>query len=204
MTSNLPMIVLISGKAEAGKTTAANILKRLIREREPEARVTIVPYAAHVKNTAKLLFDWNGVKDEAGRQLLQWWGTDVVRAQYPDFWVEEVMRLVDVARDQLDSVIIDDVRFPAAARRWSRPTTIISCRAGQNRRNRPMTNELTVRVERPGHENALTPEQRRHPSETALDVFPHDCHVFARDVAQLERKMEVVLDAIPTRKEARR
>ena len=43
MTSNLPMIVLISGKAEAGKTTAANILKRLIREREPDARVAIVP-----------------------------------------------------------------------------------------------------------------------------------------------------------------
>lgn len=188
MTSNLPMIVLISGKAEAGKTTAANILKRLIREREPEARVAIVPYAAHVKNTAKLLFDWNGVKDEAGRQLLQWWGTDVVRAQYPDFWVEEVMRLVDVARDQLDYVIIDDVRFPNEITRWQRAWFPI----------------LTVRVERPGHENALTPEQRRHPSETALDVFPHDCHVFARDVAQLERKMEAVLDAIPTRKEARR
>ena len=61
---------------------------------------------------------------------------------------------------------------------------------------------LTIRVERPGHENALTPEQRQHPSETALDNFPHDFHVFARDAAQLERKMEVVLDAIPTREGA--
>ena len=188
MTSNLPMIVLISGKAEAGKTTAANILKRLIREREPEARGAIVTCAAHGENTSKPRVDWEGVKDEAGRQLLQWWGTDVVRAQYPDFWVEEVMRLVDVARDQLDYVIIDDVRFPNEITRWQRAWFPI----------------LTVRVERPGHENALTPEQRRHPSETALDVFPHDCHVFARDVAQLERKMEVVLDAIPTGKEARR
>lgn len=183
MTSNLPTIILISGKAEAGKTTAANIIKGLLLEQKRDARVAIIPYAAQVKATAKLLFGWDGKKDEAGRRLLQWWGTDVVRARYPDHWVEEVMRLVDVARDQLDYVIIDDVRFPNEITRWQTawfPT-------------------LTIRVERPGHENALTPEQRRHPSETALDMFPHDCHVFARDVAQLERKMEIVLDAVPTR-----
>lgn len=173
MTSNLPTIILISGKAEAGKTTAANIIKGLLLEQKRDARVAIVPYAAHVKNTAKLLFDWNGVKDEAGRQLLQWWGTDVVRAQYPDFWVEEVMRLVDVARDQLDYVIIDDVRFPNEITRWQTawfPT-------------------LTIRVERPGHENALTPEQRRHPSETALDMFPHEVFLSARNVEQLEAEI---------------
>lgn len=168
-------IVLISGKAEAGKTTAANIIKDSLGDK---ASVAIVPYGAYVKHTAKLLFNWDGKKDEAGRHLLQWWGTDIVRKQLPDFWVDTVVRLANVAQDQLDYLIIDDCRFLNEITAWRSwyPTII--------------------RVERPGWENALTPEQRQHPSETALDDWKgFDVTLSATNIEELTN--EVYTKVIP-------
>ena len=57
-------------------------------------------------------FGWNGIKDEKGRQLLQWLGTDVSRKTYPDTWVDMVAALLKGIKTLYDYVIIPDVRFP--------------------------------------------------------------------------------------------
>ena len=67
-------VILISGKAEAGKTTTANFIKEYLVNHQ--ARPMLIPYGNYVKTTAKELLEWNGKKDEKGRELLQWWGTD--------------------------------------------------------------------------------------------------------------------------------
>ena len=57
-------IILISGKAEAGKTITANIIKDALEKKgQPSC---IVPYGQYVKDTAKMLFNWDWKKDEAG------------------------------------------------------------------------------------------------------------------------------------------
>ena len=145
-------IILISGKAEAGKTLTANTLKDILEDRGK--RCCIVPYGDYVKSTARLLWDWDGSKEEYGRQLLQYWGTDMVRAKHPMFWVETVKRLADVVEPYFDYFIIDDARFPDEIEAWNNWV------------------KLTVRVERPGHVNSLTTEQKLHESETALDDYP--------------------------------
>ncbi len=49
------------------------------------------------------------------REVLQWWGTDVRRAQDPDYWVKAMAaRLDDLPGDAC--VVFDDVRFPNEAR----------------------------------------------------------------------------------------
>ena len=93
-------IILISGKAEAGKTTAANIIKYYLCG--IGKRAAIVPYGQYVKDTAKMIFGWDGQKDENGRKLLQWWGTDVVRKKNENFWVNTVMRRADVLDGDID------------------------------------------------------------------------------------------------------
>lgn len=49
-------IILISGKAEAGKTTTAKYLKKKLGEQGKTS--AIVPYGQYVKDTAKMLFNW--------------------------------------------------------------------------------------------------------------------------------------------------
>ena len=109
-------IILISGKAEAGKTTAANIIKYYLCG--IGKRAAIVSYGQYVKDTAKMIFGWDGQKDENGRQLLQWWGTDVVRKKNENFWVNTVMRLAAVLDGEIDYLIIDDCRFPNEIDLW--------------------------------------------------------------------------------------
>lgn len=158
-------VILFSGKAEAGKTMAANYaLNELMYL---GYRAAIIPYAAYVKDTARLLFGWDGQKNVEGRQLLQWWGTDEVRNRDPDFWVETVQRLVYVSKDIFDYIIIDDCRFPNEIDSWDE------------------TPHISVRIERPGHINHLTSEQKNHISETALDDYKFDVTISAGSLLEL-------------------
>lgn len=167
------VVVCIAGKAEAGKSLSANILKDFLTHCGYDA--TIVPYAAHVKDTAKLLFGWDGKKDETGRALLQQWGTNIVRAKEPLFWVETVARLVRLLPGIFDFIIIDDCRFPNEIEAWSG------------------TPHIAIRVERPGHENSLTEEQRNHPSETALDNWEYDFTISATDKEMLSLRLKTIV-----------
>ena len=162
-------IILFSGKAEAGKTTSAKLLKKKLTGQGKHA--VIIPYGDYVKHTAKLLFGWDGNKDEVGRQLLQWWGTDFVRKKDSMFWVETVMRIARVLDGTIDYILIDDVRF----------VDEIVCWFGYD--------YLSVRVERPGHENSLTAEQLHHISETELDNWKFDVTITATNISELEEQV---------------
>ena len=156
-------IILISGKAEAGKTTAANFLKEELESRGE--RVAITPYGRLVKDLCNMLYGWDGKKDEAGRQLLQHFGTDVIRKNNPDYWVHHIIALSGLLYDEFDTFIIDDCRFPNEVEAWD----------GVSRWSDKWVKKhydiYWLHIERPGYENHLTPEQRMHPSETALDGY---------------------------------
>lgn len=158
-------IILFSGKAEAGKTTAARYLKENLIHEGYSAK--IISYSDYVKHTAMLLMGWNGIKDEFGRGVLQRWGTDIVRKRDPMFWVNTVKRLVDVSDDIFDYILIDDCRFPNEIEVWKD------------------YQHITVRVENPNHLNALSEEQRKHPSETALDDYEMDVTLSATNAFEL-------------------
>lgn len=144
-------IICISGKAESGKDTSANYLK-LILENHGES-VLVTHYGDLVKFICKEFFGWDGEKDVAGRQLLQFVGTDVVREQCPTYWADFIVSILEFFPTRWDYVIIPDCRFP---------NEISTMSDGGYK-------TYHLRVERPGHISKLTPEQLAHPSETALD-----------------------------------
>ena len=156
-------IILISGKAEAGKTTAANFLKEELESRGE--RVAITPYGRLVKDLCIMLYGWDGQKDEAGRQLLQHFGTDVIRKNNPDYWVNHITELSGLLYDEFDTFIIDDCRFPNEIEAWD------GVARWSDKWVKKHYDIYRLRIERPGYENHLTPEQRQHPSETALDGY---------------------------------
>jgi hypothetical protein len=157
MEGNLAKVILLSGKAQVGKTTTANIIKKHLEDRGK--KVLITPFAAYLKFICKEHFKWNGKKDEEGRHILQYVGTDVVRKKVPDFWVKAVIDLVTVFSDEIDYFIVDDCRF----------VNEIECFNGFD--------YLALRIERLNFDSSLTPEQLNHISETALDDYPFDCYL---------------------------
>lgn len=143
-------VICISGKAESGKDTSANYLKSIFEHQGYS--VLITHYGDLVKFICREYFGWNGSKDVAGRQLLQFVGTDIVRASEPDYWVEFVASVIKFFPSHWDYVIIPDCRFPNEIDIMSRDFETYH-----------------LRVERPNHVSKLTLEQLSHPSETSLD-----------------------------------
>lgn len=153
-------VIAISGKAQHGKDTTANMLKKLMEQKGKT--VLIFHYADLLKYICRSYFDWDGKKDDAGRRILQYVGTDVIRAKQPDYWVDFATGFLRLFPDEWDYVLIPDCRFPNE----------VDClgQAGFDM--------MHVRIVRPGFKSPLSPEQQMHPSETALDHTVPDHWVY--------------------------
>ena len=169
-------IICISGKSGSGKDFTAQIMKQNLEK--SGLNVKIIHFADLLKGICRDWFGWNGEKDEAGRSLLQWVGTDCVRKRYTDFWVTYIAKLLDVFDDQWDYVLIPDTRY-------SNEIGVLRDFG---------FNVFTVRVTREGYENWLTDEQACHSSEVELDQYMFD-HYLNNDAA-IGNEVERVLSAI--------
>ena len=168
------LIVGLSGKAESGKDTfakyATNVvnscakywnLKRIIVKR--------VGFADALKEESSMHYNWNGVKDEKGRSLLQELGQKR-RAEDENYWVKKVFRNM---QDEMFSfykenpkpihgvIFITDLRFKNEKEFLSNTKEFSELFGG--------TKFVSVRIERSGHSNRLTEEQRNNISECDLD-----------------------------------
>ena len=152
-------VITISGKAQNGKDTTARLLKDVLED--DGNTVLIAHYADLLKYICKQFFGWDGNKDEQGRHTLQYVGTDVIRKECPDYWVDFLIDMAHLFPSEWDYMLIPDCRFPNEIERLSE--------AGLD--------TVHVRVTRDKFESPLTPEQQSHPSETALDNIKQDYYI---------------------------
>lgn len=165
----LPKIIGLSGKVGVGKSAMAGHLHRYL----PNSRR--MSFAYLLKNEVSCLFSFprvwcdmdknriipltmgrsslNMPRSMTVRELLQWYGTDVIRRHSPDRWVNAMREKLNGVR--VDYVIIDDVRFVNEAK-------LVSDLNGLLVRLEPYAG-----YERPVKSDGLMP----HVSETALDNF---------------------------------
>lgn len=155
-------IFCISGHAQNGKDTTAEFLRKVLWGYGNS--VLIAHYADLLKYMCKQFFHWDGKKDDAGRSLLQYVGTNKIRTVEPNYWVEFIAHVLKLFPDEWDYVLIPDCRFP-----------------NEIDYLREQGYDVThIRIVRDGFDNGLTDEQKQHPSETALDntapdvVIPND------------------------------
>ena len=149
-------VVCISGKAGSGKDEVAHAMKETFEGYGEN--VLIVHFADLLKFICEKFFDWDGKKDEAGRTLLQYVGTNKIRSKSPDFWVDFIANMLEMFDGEWDYVLIPDCRFPnefEVLAFYGFDVTL-------------------VRVNRPAYMSCLTDFQQEHPSETALDDYPWD------------------------------
>ena len=151
-------VILVSGKSGSGKDTVSEMLEAKMKL--DGNRVMLTHYADLLKYVCKTYLGWDGVKDKHGRDLIQHVGTDIVRKQDPNFWIDFIVSMIRFFGDMWDYVIISDCRFP-------NEVSVI-------KRQFP---SLLLRVNRDNYENAMTDEQRQHESETALDNADFDVEI---------------------------
>ena len=170
MKNNLK-VCCISAKARHGKDTAAAMIAEYLEEKGK--RVLITHYADLLKFICKNYFGWNGEKDEKGRTLLQYVGTDVVGKQKPEFWAEFIVDMLKFFGEQWEYVLIPDCRYP-----WEVETMDKNFET------------VVLRVERPDFESNLTEEQKNHASEVMMDYYPFDAVISnTSDLAGLKGKV---------------
>lgn len=154
----LKKIILLSGKAENGKTTFANMLKNILEA--SGNKVVITRYAYYLKDLATRYCGWNGEKDDFGRSLLQQLGTDIIRIKLnkPNFHVGRICEDIEICQSYVDYVIIDDTRFENEI---YYPKAMFGDKV------------ISVRLNRTGlnFTSSLNSNQLSHISETALDNF---------------------------------
>lgn len=174
----MPKVICISGKAQHGKDTVAKMMKAILEKYGK--KVLITHFGDLLKYICKSFFKWDGQKDEKGRSLLQDIGTDCIRKQQPDYWVNFLASIIKFFPDEWDYIIIPDCRFP-------------------NEYEVMKEHEIEtylLRVERPRFQSTLTNEQRNHPSETALDNYNYDFKVINNsNPFDLRKTLERVIPA---------
>ena len=169
-------VILICGKAGSGKNQFAEYLKEALDtncglSKKSSNVAYIRGNAQSVKDVAIKSHNWNGEKDQKGRQLL----LDITEEGYkihPYYWEEET--LTEAIMYQLQNptskvLIIPDWRYEATYEYFG----------GQ------VDNVMCIRVSRP-HRDKGTHE--KHSSENNLDNFEVHYEVFNnRDLAHLRK-----------------
>ena len=167
-------VIILCGKAGVGKDTFGIELKRQLEEEG--LRCIKISFADRVKDICSRYFKWNGKKDEAGRKLLQYIGTDIFRSYDENYWVNEVVSVLDVCdkNDFFDYAIITDARFPNEL--------VQIARAGFD--------VMTFRVLRNNFVSKLSDETKKHISENSLDNLTIPEIVMSGDISKLGEEVE--------------
>lgn len=174
-----PKFICLSGKAGSGKDTSAKIFKSLLEESGNS--VLIAHYADLLKYICKTFLGWNGEKDERGRNLLQYVGTDLVRKLNPDYWVDFIVDMATLFGNNYDYIIMADTRFKNEI----------------NKIKDTGYNVVHIRVTRNENSSNLNESQKNHVSERDLDSVMAD-YVLPNDLGfdELTDKIKFIIKSI--------
>lgn len=155
-------VILISAKSQHGKDTVANFMKTEL-ERRGE-RVLIIHFGDPVKFFASKFYNWDGKKDEHGRELLQYIGTGLMRSYNDRYWG-------DMIADFLAALSLSQEYTYALIPDWRFNSELAAIKD-------KILFTYTIRINRykedgtPYRNPSMTDEQYFHISETQLDNYP--------------------------------
>ena len=167
----MPTIITFSGKAGHGKDTAVQILCDLLADCNKKGLK--INYTDYLKFVASKYYNWDGNKDESGRSFLQFLGAEKVNGICPTFWVDTVIRIVEIIGHDYDFVLIGDCRFRHDIERWIDEGYDV----------------LPFHVERVNYVNDLTDEQKNHASENSLKGYEFAACLSSCDIAGLKEEL---------------
>lgn len=170
-------IILIGGKARAGKdTTADYIIKKIGND-----KVCRIQVGQYIKYYAEKYFGWDGKEETKPRALLQELGTEVIRNKIdPDFHIDRLIQDFKVLSYFYDTFIVSDVRFPVEIEKVKSTFDDV----------------VSIKVLR--DTEILTSKQKSHSTETALDNYNNFDYIIDNNgtLEELEGKVNNLLKEI--------
>ena len=174
-------IIIIGGKARAGKDTTAGFLKEIYESKGK--KVLNIQYSSYIKEYAKKISDWDGSEETKPRALLQQLGTDIIRNKIDElFFTKKIIDDLKVYSFFFDVITISDARFKIEI---DEPRKVFD-------------NITALRIVRPNFDNGLTEEQKKHRSEVDLDDYNGFNYEVINDgtLEDLKEKLEKLTEVI--------
>lgn len=174
-------IFFISGKAEAGKDTVAEMMKDYMESLGET--VFIFRFGDLLKYILKEYYQWNGIKDLCGRSLLQNTSDKIKDNCGQDFFAKFISQIInsDYEKYNMSSIIISDWRY---IREYESIVNDVECK-----------NVITVRVMWE-HENSLSDNQKKHSSETMLDNFNFMYYINSNTIEGKRVQQKDIIDKV--------
>ena len=176
-----PIVVNVAGKAKHGKDTFADYLADKFYE-DYGKKVQKIAFADAVKKKAREI-GWDGEKDQNGRALLQFVGTEWGRQQIDkDIWVMKAERKIHA---NTDVVVFTDTRY------LNEITYFIM--AGY----KVMPIKL-IRLDKEGNkwDNGMDDILKQHSSENQIDNYPFPNTVRHETLEQLKNQAEIIANGM--------
>jgi len=174
-------VITFVGRSGSGKTTLANELVEIVKFKHRKIGAVRKSFADPLKDMLRVVGVEKG-RHAFFRKWAQRIGTDVIRTDQPDFWVQQLVESVSTL-DNPTIVCVDDARFP----------------------NETSCADLVVKLITT-RDTGLTAEQLCHESETAwagiksdmtfsmdcpFDVTPFANEVLRRALGEMKQEKEV-------------
>jgi len=171
-------IIIISGKARAGKDTTASFLKEIYKE-----KMIKLQYGSYIKEYAKNISDWDGSEETKPRELLQYLGTEIIKNKIDKkFFLNRIIQDIKVYSYFFETIVISDARFIEEIEDIKKI----------------FDNIITIRIIRPNFDNGLTEKEKNHPTEVGLDNYNSYDYNITNDgtLEDLKLKIERLVEVI--------
>ena len=142
-----PKIIILSGKAQSGKSLISNMIKDYYDS------CVVISYAFYLKEYAKNVLGWDG-NDPKPRDFLQQVGVELIKNNINSrLLIDRVIDDIKVYSYFFDVIVVSDARFVDDI---------------DNIKNN-FSNVIVIHID--GKDNSLTYEQKNHSTEIGLDDY---------------------------------
>lgn len=176
-----PKIIVLSGKARAGKDTTASYIKKYYEN--SDKKVINLQYSFYIKEYAKRITDWDGSDENKPRQLLIDLGTNLIRNKIDKYlFINRMIEDIKVLSYFFDVITISDARL---VEELEIP-------------KKNFDNIKIVSIIRPDFDNGLTSEQKKTLTEIGLDNYNNYDYILNNDssLEDLEKRVTEMLEVI--------
>lgn len=171
-------IFLVAGKANSGKNEVAKLIKEFYIYKKEESVIT--EYSKYIKVMCKELTDWDGNPNTKPRAFLQEIGQKI-RGINPTYFVDNMIRDMEIYNIYVQNVIISDVRLPLEI----------------DKIKDNFDEVYSIYVVNQFGASPLSFEEQSDITETALENYPNFDYVIANDdLSKLKDKVFNFLEGI--------